>query len=335
MCLGYDRLWSCVFPILSNCHSLLGSRTSSGLVWLIARSVGGPPRADMTDLNKSLKRWTFVTPPSTIVHLPAFDDFSWPEREAAPGPCAAANRCCRKVSARSSCPQSLDCSTKTRSDWNWLKHGEFLSCNNVLVISFQFEDQVNQRSHFESMSFCHILPLRKHPQVSVQNGFQSWICTRISSSPTARLSFRTASQSSKPYKLDLHMAYSSHVSIFGTYWKLFVEESLCQIEWYKDNQQHNQQPEFWHAPLAWLVDSTTWKGRRGLVQSLYLEHLRFLHAWTCLDNRKGCSNLLESILWTPFQYSNILKCGTTPVRLWYCHFILQLYKPRSPGYFNS
>lgn len=124
VCLGYDPLWSCAFPILSNCHSMLGSRTSSGLVWLIARSVGGPPRADMTDLNKSLNRWTFVTPPSTIVHLPAFDDFSWPEREAAPGPCAAANRCCRKVSARSSCPQSLDCSTKTRSDWNWLKHGE-------------------------------------------------------------------------------------------------------------------------------------------------------------------------------------------------------------------
>lgn len=131
-----------------------------------------------------------------------------------------------------------------------------------------------------------ILPLLKHPQVLVQNGFQSWICTRISSSPTARLSFRTASQLSKPYKLDLHMAYSSHVSVFGTYWKLFVEESLCQIEWYKDNRQHNQQPEFWHAPLAWLVDSTTWKGRRGLVQYLYLEQLRFLHAWTCLDNRK-------------------------------------------------
>ena len=111
VCLGYDWLWSCAFPIRFNCHSLLGSRTSSGLVWLIARSVGGPPRADWTDLNSlgntdlELMDSCHYHPhpsPSTIFHLPAFDDISWPEREAAPGPCAAANRCCRKVSARSS-----------------------------------------------------------------------------------------------------------------------------------------------------------------------------------------------------------------------------------------
>ena len=95
---------------------------------------------------------------------------------------------------------------------------------------------------------------------------------------------------------------------------------------------------------------TTWVLTRTLSLVGRLNHLkrkaglgpislpRTLEIFACLDmlgQQKGCSNLLESILWTPFQYSNILKCGTTPVRLWYCHFILQLYKPRSPGYFNS
>ena len=217
----------------------------------------------------------------------------------------------------------------------WLKLIEawwILSCNDAVGHKFPiWRSGESEKPFWVNV----ILPLLKHPQVLVQNGFQSWICTRISSSPTARLSFRTASQLSKPYKLDLHMAYSSHVSVFGTYWKLFVEESLCQIEWYKDNRQHNQQPEFWHAPLAWLVDSTTWKGRAGLGP---ISLPRTIEIFACLDmlgQQKGCSNLLESILWTPFQSSNILKCGTTPVRLWYCHFILQLYKPGSPGYFNS